>query len=88
MKVVFFCHAFTSCWNNGNAHFVRGVARELARFGHEVVICEPADGWSRTNALQDGGEGVLRQAAALRSIWMRSSTVRVSCSCTNGIRLT
>jgi spore maturation protein CgeB len=65
MKVVFFCHAFTSCWNNGNAHFVRGVARELARFGHEVVICEPADGWSRTNALQDGGEGVLRQAAVL-----------------------
>jgi spore maturation protein CgeB len=65
MKAVFFYHAFTSCWNNGNAHFLRGVARELARLGHEVVVFEPVDGWSRTNALQDGGEGTLREAAAL-----------------------
>ena len=29
MKCVLFYHAFTSCWNNGNAHFLRGYAREL-----------------------------------------------------------
>jgi spore maturation protein CgeB len=65
MKAVFFYHAFTSCWNNGNAHFLRGVTRELARLGHEVVVCEPNDGWSRLNALQDGGEAILHDAASL-----------------------
>jgi spore maturation protein CgeB len=65
MKAVFFYHAFSSCWNNGNAHFLRGVTRELARLGHEVIICEPHDGWSRSNALQDGGESVLLEAASL-----------------------
>ncbi|WP_029586325.1 glycosyltransferase [Bradyrhizobium sp. URHD0069] len=65
MKAVFFYHAFTSCWNNGNAHFLRGVTRELARLGHEVIVCEPSDGWSRLNALQDGGEAILRDASSL-----------------------
>jgi len=65
MKAAFFYHAFSSCWNNGNAHFLRGVTRELARLGHDVVVCEPRDGWSRTNALQDGGEPVLLEAASL-----------------------
>ena len=67
MRAVFFCHAFSSCWNNGNAHFLRGVTRELARLGHEVVVCEPLDGWSRNNALQDGGEAILLEAASLVS---------------------
>jgi spore maturation protein CgeB len=65
MKAVFFCHAFISCWNNGNAHFLRGVTRELARLGHEVVVCEPGEGWSRTNAVQDGGEPILLEASSL-----------------------
>ncbi len=55
MKCILFCHAFTSCWNNGNAHFLRGVARELQSLGHKVVVYEPIDGWSRLNALRDGG---------------------------------
>jgi spore maturation protein CgeB len=65
MKAVFFCHAFTSCWNNGNAHFLRGVTRELARLGHQVVVCEPGQGWSRSNALCDGGEEILQEAESL-----------------------
>jgi spore maturation protein CgeB len=65
MKAVFFYHAFTSCWNNGNAHFLRGVTRELARLGHEVIACEPSDGWSRINALQDDGAAILRDATSL-----------------------
>ena len=65
MKAVFFYHAFSSCWNNGNAHFLRGVTRELVRLGHDVVVCEPGDGWSRINALQDGGAAALREAEAL-----------------------
>ncbi|EJW10374.1 Glycosyltransferase [Rhodovulum sp. PH10] len=65
MNVVLFCHAFTSCWNHGNAHFLRGVARELLRAGHRVAAYEPANGWSRTNALQDGGAEVLAECEHL-----------------------
>jgi spore maturation protein CgeB len=62
MKCVFFYHALTSCWNNGNAHFLRGVARELREFGHQVVVYEPAEGWSRLNAIRDGGVQPLQDA--------------------------
>src|SRR5438270_3061610 len=65
MKAVFFCHAYTSCWNNGNAHFLRGVTRELARLGHQIMVCEPSDGWSRINAQQAGGASAILEAAAL-----------------------
>jgi spore maturation protein CgeB len=65
MKCVIFCHAITSCWNNGNAHFLRGVIRELTRLGHEIVVYERLDGWSRLNAICDGGEEALQKAARL-----------------------
>ncbi|MCA6125196.1 glycosyltransferase [Bradyrhizobium sp. WSM 1704] len=65
MKCVLFYHAFTSCWNNGNAHFLRGIARELDALGHDVVVYEPADGWSRLNALRDGGEQAFQEVTAL-----------------------
>ncbi|QQN65056.1 glycosyltransferase [Bradyrhizobium diazoefficiens] len=67
MRCVLFCHAFTSCWNNGNAHFLRGVARELHALGHEVVVFEPIDGWSRLNAIRDRGEQVLNEVQTLFS---------------------
>ena len=49
MRVVLFAHSLVSCWNHGNAHFLRGVVRELTARGHDVRVYEPADGWSRTN---------------------------------------
>lgn len=64
MKFVLFYHSFTSCWNHGNAHFLRGIARELIERGNAVTVYEPADGWSRVNALADGA-GALAHAAAL-----------------------
>jgi spore maturation protein CgeB len=65
MKVVLFYHSILSCWNHGNAHFLRGIARELLRLGHTVEVHEPEDGWSRTNAIADGGAEALAEAAAL-----------------------
>src|SRR5438552_18137387 len=65
MKAVLFYHAFTSCWNNGNVHFLRGVSRELQKLGHEVVVYEPANGWSRLNAIQDGGEPIFSEVMRL-----------------------
>lgn len=49
MKIVYFTHSLRSCWNHGNAHFLRGVLSELAARGHEIVPCEPADNWSLQN---------------------------------------
>jgi spore maturation protein CgeB len=65
MKFVLFYHSFTSCWNHGNAHFLRGISRELIRGGHDVVIYEPEDGWSRRNALSDGGATAIAEASRL-----------------------
>jgi spore maturation protein CgeB len=65
MKCVLFYHAFTSCWNNGNAHFLRGYARELHSLGHEVVVFEPVDGWSRLNAIREGGDRAMDDIPSL-----------------------
>jgi spore maturation protein CgeB len=65
MKVVLFCQSIVSCWNNGHAHFLRGVTRELLWLGVDVVVYEPKDGWSRMNAVKDGGASVLAEAAEL-----------------------
>lgn len=65
MRCVLFYHAFTSCWNNGNAHFLRGYARELHALGHEVIVYEPLDGWSRLNAIREGGANALNDIPAL-----------------------
>jgi spore maturation protein CgeB len=65
MKFVVFCHSILSCWNHGNAHFLRGIARELIGRGHDVRVFEPSDGWSRTNLLHERGEGPLSEARTL-----------------------
>lgn len=65
MTCVLFYHAFTSCWNNGNAHFLRGYARELHALGHEVIVYEPFDGWSRLNAMREGGANALNDIPTL-----------------------
>ncbi|HZF93797.1 MAG TPA: glycosyltransferase [Allosphingosinicella sp.] len=56
MKIVYFTHSLASCWNHGNAHFLRGVLRELIALGHEVVAYEPEKAWSLENLLKDHGE--------------------------------
>ena len=59
MKVVYFTHSLDSCWNHGNAHFLRGVLRELVARGHRVEAWEPMDSWSRENLVADHGEAGL-----------------------------
>jgi spore maturation protein CgeB len=49
-----FAHSWVSDWNHGNAHFLRGLARELMRQGHELRCYEEAGGWSLTNLMQEG----------------------------------
>jgi spore maturation protein CgeB len=63
MKLVFFVHSLVSDWNHGNAHFLRGVVRQLLRGGHEVEVYEPVDGWSRANLVSRQGVTVLAEFA-------------------------
>jgi spore maturation protein CgeB len=57
-----FAHSWISDWNHGNAHFLRGLARELAALGHEVRCYEESDGWSHNNlAQEDDGERSIAQ---------------------------
>ncbi len=60
MKIVYFTHSLLSCWNHGNAHFLRGVLRELIARGHDVTACEPEGSWSLSQLLADHGlEGLV-----------------------------
>ena len=59
MRFVYFTHSLQSCWNHGNAHFLRGVLRELMAAGHEVSAVEPAQSWSRSNLVADAGAAAL-----------------------------
>ena len=65
MKIVYFTHSLASCWNHGNAHFVRGVMSELIARGHDVRVFAPENAWSLTNLVADhGAEGLDAYRAA------------------------
>ncbi|MEX2615506.1 MAG: glycosyltransferase [Alphaproteobacteria bacterium] len=49
MRFAYFTHSLVSDWNHGNAHFLRGILRELAARGHEATAWEPKDSWSRSH---------------------------------------
>ncbi len=59
MRIAYFTHSLAFCWNHGNAHFLRGVLRELIACGHEVRVFEPERPWSLRNLLADHGEAGL-----------------------------
>ena len=71
MNIVYFTHSLRSCWNHGNAHFLRGVLRELTGRGHGVRVYEPDAAWSLQNLLADHGEPGL---AAFRAAYPELSS--------------
>lgn len=73
MRIVYLTHSLDSCWNHGNAHFLRGVLSELIARGHDVRVHEPADSWSRANLVGDHGEEAL---AAYRTAYPELSSSR------------
>ncbi len=59
MRLAYFTHSLASCWNHGNAHFLRGVLRELVARGHEARAYEPQGAWSAANLVADAGPAAL-----------------------------
>lgn len=72
MRIVYFTHSLASCWNHGNAHFLRGVLSDLVRRGHEVAAYEPSGAWSLANLLADHGEAGL---SAYRAAYPELSSI-------------
>jgi spore maturation protein CgeB len=51
-----FAHSWVSDWSHDDAHFLRGLVRELLRMGHEVRCYEELGSWSLTNLVKEEGE--------------------------------
>ncbi len=65
-RILYLAHSIRSDWNNGNAHFLRGLLRGLHAMGHAVTAFEPANSWSYTHLMEEGerGRASLAQFAA------------------------
>ena len=64
MRIVVFYHSLLSDWNNGGAHFLRGVVSELVSRGHEVKVFEEKNAWSYVNLYAQYGDGFVRSFEA------------------------
>jgi spore maturation protein CgeB len=59
--LAYLAHSFRSDWNNGNAHFLRGLMRSMLEMGHDARLFEPCTGWSIEHLRQEElGEAALR----------------------------
>lgn len=56
LNIALFSHSLVSDWNHGNAHFLRGLMRELVRMGHNVRCFEELGSWSLSNLVREEGE--------------------------------
>ncbi|MGY2050035.1 CgeB family protein [Methylobacterium sp. JK268] len=64
MRITVFTHSLRSCWNHGNAHFLRGVLRALIARDHAVTVHEPEGAWSLANLRADHGEAGVEASLA------------------------
>src|SRR3954469_15958076 len=68
LRLAYFAHSLRSDWNNGNAHFLRGLIRALGAMGQDVVVFEPCMEWSLQNLLSEPfGKDSLQQFAEIYS---------------------
>lgn len=74
LRIAYFAHSLRSDWNNGNAHFLRGLIREMGLRGHDVVAFEPRMGWSLRNLLEEprGGAALKQFVAAYPELHIRN----------------
>ncbi len=57
LRIAYFAHSLRSDWNNGNAHFLRGLLNALGQLGHAVRVYETDCGWSIDNLQAEAGGG-------------------------------
>jgi spore maturation protein CgeB len=69
LNIALFSHSLVSDWNHGNAHFLRGLARELGRMGHQVRCYEELGCWSLTNLMKHEGQGAIQTIDRFRAAY-------------------
>src|ERR1700760_934504 len=67
LSIAYFAHSWVSDWNHGNAHFLRGLARELMRMGHKVRCYEQLGSWSLTNLVRQEGTSAIEAVDQFRA---------------------
>ena len=64
LRIAYIAHSLRSDWNNGNAHFLRGLMRSMVALGHDVTLLEPESEWSIENLrMEELGERSLADFA-------------------------
>lgn len=53
LRLGYFVHSLRSDWNNGNAHFLRGLLNAVQEMGTDVTVFEPRSEWSIDHLLQE-----------------------------------
>ena len=74
LKLRMFAHSWISDWNHGNAHFLRGLASELVRLGHDVRCYEETPSWSMLNLMKEGSE---KAVDAVQLFWQAFPTLDI-----------
>lgn len=69
LRIAVFVHSTRSDWNNGNAHFLRGLMRNLVAMGHRVCCYEPEDGWSYRNLIATEGDSGEKEIDRFHSVY-------------------
>ncbi|MGI4755417.1 MAG: CgeB family protein [Janthinobacterium lividum] len=53
LRIAYFAHSLRSDWNNGNAHFLRGLLHHLDKAGQDVTVFEQDSNWSIENLREE-----------------------------------
>jgi len=69
LNIALFAHSLVSDWNHGNAHFLRGLMRELSRMGHRVRSYEELGCWSLANLVKHEGSGAIAAIDGFRAAY-------------------
>ncbi len=69
LKIALFSHSLVSDWNHGNAHFLRGLMRELVRMGHQVRCYEELGSWSLNHLMKHEGDRAIEAIDSFRHIY-------------------
>src|ERR1700752_4848724 len=69
LNIALFAHSLVSDWNHGNAHFLRGLMRELVRMGHRVRCYEELGCWSLSNLVKHEGDLAIEAIDAFRAAY-------------------
>lgn len=69
LEIALFCHSLVSDWNHGNAHFLRGLVRELVRMGHKVRCYEELGCWSLASLMKHEGQFAIEAIDRFRAAY-------------------